>query len=81
MSLGVRDCGQAMVCIEEFHRKAALELALKHRSNSEMWRSGGRLFLKGHPRRRTSMSKGRVSRTVEWVLITTRSGLIGVQRL
>lgn len=67
--------------LKSFKEKAAFELALKHRPNSEMWRSGGRLFLKGRSGRGTSMSKGRMSRTVGWVLITTRSGLIRVQRL
>lgn len=35
-----------------FKKKAALELALKHRSKLEMWRFGGRLFWEGHSRER-----------------------------
>lgn len=51
--------------LKSFKEKAAFELALKHRPNSEMWRSGRRLFLKGRSGSGgTSMSKGRMLRTV-----------------
>lgn len=68
-----------MVCIEELpgesNIRAIFEAQVKF-GNVEIW---GRLFLKGHPGRGTSMSKGRLSRTIGWLLITTRSDLIGVQ--
>lgn len=64
-----------------FKVKGALELALKHRSKLEMWTSGERLFWKSIAGRGTSVNKGRTSGTEEYVLITTRSGLIGAQGL
>lgn len=46
---GIR--GRAMVYIAYlFKEKAALELALKHRSKLEMWRFGGRHLWEGHSR-------------------------------